>query len=202
MISIKKTKKRKGGKRGRPKTSTRLRVEDCARIAVRQCPFTGPLPLFGSPQTSLSVTWSDGTEQQVTLKGTVTKQRLGGQRWWFRCPKCDQRVRCVYSPAQGQPFRCRKCWDLTYTSQAEPPNSFRNWFRLLSKPVKRSKRRPDQFYYSPQEANRMRRLYGREVADPFLLYMALIQLVNLGYCDGLSEEEVDGQGVIEAEKGP
>ena len=166
MISIKKTKKaKKGGRRGRPKTSTRLRVEDCAKVCVQEGFFTGPLPMFGSREASLTVTWPDGTKQLVTLKGTVTKQRLGGKRWWFRCPKCDGRVRCVYSPAKGQPFRCRNCWKLVYRSQSEP-NALPNLLVQAQKLIRR-RRRPGTLT-TTREARLLRRLHGDAWTEAFL----------------------------------
>lgn len=41
----------------------------------------------------------------------------GGQRVWFRCPRCDKRVALLY--LKGVAFRCRLCHDLTYYSCQE-----------------------------------------------------------------------------------
>ena len=45
-----------------------------------------------------------------------TPQRFGGERVWFRCPRCDWRVRILYAPPK---FLCRHCHRLFYTSQSE-----------------------------------------------------------------------------------
>lgn len=39
----------------------------------------------------------------------------GGHRYWFKCPKCDQRAAVLH--AQGDRFYCRNCLNLAYQSQ-------------------------------------------------------------------------------------
>lgn len=48
----------------------------------------------------------------------------GGDRAYFLCPGCGRRVRFLYRPQGGGPFRCRHCWSLNYPSQQERPNEF------------------------------------------------------------------------------
>ena len=71
-----------------------------------------------------------------------TRPHFGGERWWFKCPKCETLrayvylVPCVYS-------LCRECHGLTYVSRQEfnrvsrHGRGFRNFKhrmdRLLSK---------------------------------------------------------------------
>ena len=45
-----------------------------------------------------------------------TPLRFGGRRQWFRCPKCARTCRILYG---GSRFRCRRCYGLSYNSQAE-----------------------------------------------------------------------------------
>ena len=45
-----------------------------------------------------------------------TPLRFGGSRQWFRCPKCARTCRILYG---GSRFRCRRCYGLSYNSQAE-----------------------------------------------------------------------------------
>ena len=54
----------------------------------------------------------------VTLDRTDC--HLGGERPWFRCPKCVARVAILYLGDNG--FTCRRCSDLAYTSQKLSPS--------------------------------------------------------------------------------
>lgn len=58
--------------------------------------------------------------------GEVVEQRvqtqtspcyLGGQRYWFTCPRCSKRVAVLYAP--GRYFACRTCGGLGYATQKE-----------------------------------------------------------------------------------
>ena len=44
-----------------------------------------------------------------------TKQRLGGSRAWFNCPKCERRCAILY------PVLCRLCMNLRYQSELLSP---------------------------------------------------------------------------------
>ena len=58
----------------------------------------------------------------------VTRPRIGGIRYWFRCPverdgnPCGRRVKKLYLPPGEQLFGCRYCHDLTYRSCQEHDN--------------------------------------------------------------------------------
>lgn len=62
------------------------------------------------------------------LPFSFTAQHLGGERRWFVCPSCGGRCAVVYG---GVRFRCRKCSNLAYQSQNEPPH-----FRALTQAQK------------------------------------------------------------------
>lgn len=47
----------------------------------------------------------------------ATTPHYGGQRWWFRCVSCGRRCGVLYAP--GRLWRCRTCWNVTYTSSNE-----------------------------------------------------------------------------------
>jgi hypothetical protein len=49
---------------------------------------------------------------------TFTKQHLGGDRRWLKCPGCGRRCSLLYG---GSRFRCRGCYRLAYQSQNEAP---------------------------------------------------------------------------------
>lgn len=55
----------------------------------------------------------ESTDQRVEM--TTTACHLGGQRHWFSCPECSQRVAVLYAP--GSRFACRRCSGLAYASQ-------------------------------------------------------------------------------------
>lgn len=48
------------------------------------------------------------------VRVTWTSCALGGQRPWFRCPKCSKRVAILY---KGGRLRCRTCSALRYSTQ-------------------------------------------------------------------------------------
>ena len=56
---------------------------------------------------------------------TSTECYFGGQRYWFICPlkindqPCHRRVGKLYLPPDSNYFGCRRCHNLTYTSQKE-----------------------------------------------------------------------------------
>lgn len=47
--------------------------------------------------------------------------RLGGARWWARCPSCSRRCRWVY--VRGARAACRTCCGLAYASQRQPDDA-------------------------------------------------------------------------------
>lgn len=62
---------------------------------------------------------------QLPVPLEMTYPRLGGYRWWFRCPLtregqiCLRRVGKLYLPPGALYFGCRHCHDLTYASCRE-----------------------------------------------------------------------------------
>ena len=45
-----------------------------------------------------------------------TPAYFGNYRYWMSCPLCGNTVCKLYLPPGGKYFRCRKCYNLTYTS--------------------------------------------------------------------------------------
>lgn len=80
---------------------------------------------------------STGEWQQIDypvyLSWTVC--RYGGQRPWFLCPAkgCERRAAILY--CSGNIYACRRCHQLTYTSQLEA-----DYYRAARKADKISKR--------------------------------------------------------------
>ncbi len=58
--------------------------------------------------------WED-VEQAISFDRTPCN--YGGQRTWFLCSRCWQRVAVLYGA--GKYFLCRHCYNLTYASQQE-----------------------------------------------------------------------------------
>lgn len=54
---------------------------------------------------------------QQHIKLSTTPCHLGGRRYWFHCPQCERRVRCLIQ-AQSL-FVCRHCSRLNYRCQSE-----------------------------------------------------------------------------------
>ena len=52
---------------------------------------------------------------------TSTTPRYGGQRWWFVCPSCGRRCRCLYVPPSELSLGCRVCLELSYRSRSWGP---------------------------------------------------------------------------------
>ena len=60
---------------------------------------------------------STGEEVEQQIQTQTSPCHLGGQRYWFTCPRCSKRVAVLYAP--GRYFACRQCGGLGYASQKE-----------------------------------------------------------------------------------
>ena len=73
------------------------------------------------------VSWCfrSSTRAIVEVELVSTSPHYGGLRWWFICPvtvggrACQRRVRKLYLPPGGRSFACRRCCQLSYTSQRQ-----------------------------------------------------------------------------------
>lgn len=83
---------------------------------------------------SLQLLFSGGAyriHQPVRLTYSIGPN--GGKRPWFVCPTCPRRVGVLYH-TDGQPFRCRTCWELAYPSQYQARNqSYGRHLRVVSR---------------------------------------------------------------------
>ena len=106
-------------------------VEDCLALDVRVLARQGNLA-DGSISTQ---SWTNGSSVGVRVEGNqctlsytqggdsrqqtipldYTPCNYGGERAWFRCPKC--RWRCAQLHLWSSGFYCRKCYQLPYYSQ-------------------------------------------------------------------------------------
>lgn len=57
------------------------------------------------------------------VKLSTTELHFGGVRYWMQCPGCGKRTRTLHMPPAiplvTNPFRCRSCWRLTYSSSQD-----------------------------------------------------------------------------------
>ena len=77
----------------RPSPYHKTLVEDCEVITVSTA--TGNLAIGG-------------------ISFDHTRGGRGGQRRWFRCPRCGRRMFKLYRPPGSPFFACRQCHELTY----------------------------------------------------------------------------------------
>jgi hypothetical protein len=96
---------------------------------------------------------------RCVVRLTSTKCNLGGERFWFRCPKCDMRTASIF--LIGPPFKCRVCLSLTCQSKRErhPHRVLRRAGRLR----KRLRGTGDAFSFGSKPQGMHRRTYERLV---------------------------------------
>ena len=127
----------KGGWRigaGRP--GYRVKAEDSLALDIRWLKRNNVL-IAGDTRT---VTWHRNRKQIISrqirakdnaivvangnqtqwIRLTKTPCQLGGNRDWFLCPSCDQRMAILYQRANR--FACRHCQQISYQSQALSPD--------------------------------------------------------------------------------
>jgi hypothetical protein len=68
---------------------------------------------------AMQIGTADPVTRRVPIAMSITQPNYGGLRYWWHCPRCDQRVRILYLPPGAGDFRCRVCWRLTYESSNE-----------------------------------------------------------------------------------
>jgi hypothetical protein len=133
--------------RMRERWTTRLCVEDCVHLCVKELRRYGVFAgAFGSqwilnrnnddrcletiihfsvieyPRYALALNITDALGGNGTTRPaipvTTSVPHFGGRRFWFKCPSCGRRVGRLYRPWEQSKFACRGCHYLTYrTSQ-------------------------------------------------------------------------------------
>lgn len=80
------------------------------------------------------------TINNQTFKYTSLKNRLGGHRWFFLCPKCGRRVSKLFMPPENyglvKQYQCKECHGLRNQSAIMGQNKF---YRRVTRPLKRMK---------------------------------------------------------------
>ena len=71
---------------------------------------------------------------------TAIQNKLGGHRWFFKCPKCENRVSKLFLPPEGNGYEnrylCKKCHKLKNQSVVMGQNKI---YRYVTRPLKRLK---------------------------------------------------------------
>jgi hypothetical protein len=67
---------------------------------------------------SMLLSYSCNGESMREVLDIVWTQTPFGWRPWWRCPRCKRRCSRLYNP-DGPRWRCRTCYDVTYTSSNE-----------------------------------------------------------------------------------
>ena len=125
---------------GRAVISKKESVEDCRKISVFEMKKSGIFKGFnqrhGKPYLNIDY---KGIDDRIGLESTACY--FNGVRWWLICPGCGSRRGVLYKAYYTQPFRCRRCHNLTYfstqirRSQVEAFNQWtdmeRKYIRLL-----------------------------------------------------------------------
>ncbi|RYZ15871.1 MAG: hypothetical protein EOO70_05820 [Myxococcaceae bacterium] len=66
----------------------------------------------------LALTWLlAGQPLTFSARLETTAQKLGGRRWWVRCPRCERRCAVLVLTVAGDGVGCRVCLRLPYQSQ-------------------------------------------------------------------------------------
>lgn len=116
----------------------------------------------------------DDEPRDVTCRIPIeyTECNFGGERPWFRCPVCSDRVGKLYSTGKYDGYVCRDCGDLIYQSQeytSDIVKAFRKSReareRLLEEPFNRERL---QEFYDAQKATRRTMVdYHEELDEEF-----------------------------------
>jgi hypothetical protein len=101
----------------------------------------------------LQVTY--GKRKEMSYSIAIDKQpcNYGGFRTFFKCPLCHKRMRLLYF-AQNSIFLCRKCLNLSYTSQSLRPTRRYDYMNSkIKESVKKKGGDLDQYKKPPQMHN-------------------------------------------------
>ena len=143
---------------GRPKTRERELVENCDYLDIIPIAQDGwtLYPVLGEVESIegkdvfciyYDKYWfgkrSDLIEYIEIVK---TYPYFGGERYFFKCPDCEERVQKIYSPPTKTLFRCRRCWDLIYQSQES--NVWDGWLRKTAKRYNMTPKQYEKAYFS------------------------------------------------------
>lgn len=87
---------------------------------IENCESVSMTTLLGEANRKLKVALLENELEINGIKSRITTSRTGngGYRYWFTCPKCDDRCGKLFrSPVNSKLIACRKCLNLKYKSQ-------------------------------------------------------------------------------------
>jgi len=85
----------------------------------------------GNSQLKVQFDWGCRLMEQV-VSLVCTRPNYGGIRWWYLCPKCNQRVATLHKPFELDAFFCRGCHDLTYESSQRSGTQTERYFQTIA----------------------------------------------------------------------
>ena len=101
------------GRPGRPKSSNRIRKEDCGALVIRMLPM---LPSSHCAVTNATIA-VEGTIEGVRPFSIHLNVIRSKQGWRCECPKCNRHSAVIYFPPDSTEPACRVCLRLVYNSQ-------------------------------------------------------------------------------------
>lgn len=123
----------------------------------------------GEPRVMLRVQTPDGAAESISairegiaLVGQAC--RLGGLRWWIRCPICSEKVYALYH-ADGR-LACSKCQRLKYVTKtvSDSARLMNHYADLAESLKKRPGPKPKRFWRYVSREDQYCRLYLQDLA--------------------------------------
>jgi len=122
-------------RRGRPKSSDRLRREDCAALTIGmvRLPMRHPM----GTETETTVEGVIGGVRQFRIRVRVTRTQRG---WRFLCPECGRHSAVLYFPPDSVEAECRVCLRLVYECQYDKLPAWASVMRAITEDLRRRHR--------------------------------------------------------------
>ena len=99
-------------RRGRPKSSERMRREDCSALTIGMVRLPSRHPV--ATETKTTVEGLIGGVRPFRVRLRVIRTLRG---WRYLCPRCDRRSAVLYFPPDSVEAECRVCLRLVYECQ-------------------------------------------------------------------------------------
>ena len=120
-------------RRGRPKSSERLRKEDCAALVIRDLPIllrrSG-----GETITSVDVDGVIAGTRPFRIQLQVRRTKQG---WRCLCPSCNRRAMVIYFPPDSVEPACRVCLRLVYECQYDKLPAWASVMHAITEDLRR-----------------------------------------------------------------
>jgi len=112
-------------RRGRPRSSERLRKEDCGALVIRDLPILLRRRI-GETITLVDVDGVIGGTRPFRIQLQVRRTKQG---WRCLCPNCNRRAAVIYIPLDSVEPECRVCLRLVYECQYDKLPAWAQAFR-------------------------------------------------------------------------